>query len=79
MKKLLKSEIRGSMNSAQIHCSLRKVNICGYCSLNISRIPPKTHENKKKKKKNEKNKNTASHKRRRSLSAIQTSTIFSRI
>ena len=54
MKKLLKSEIRGSMNSAQIHCSLRKVNICGYCSLNSSRIPPKTHENKKKKKKERK-------------------------
>ena len=51
------------------------------CSLNSSRIPPKTRENKKKKKKkkNEKNENAASHKRRRSLSAIQTSTIFSRI
>ena len=28
-----------------------KVNIDGYCSLNSSRTPPKTHENKKKKKK----------------------------
>ena len=37
MKKLLKSEICGSINSAQMHCSLRKVNICGYCSLNSSR------------------------------------------
>ena len=57
MKKLLKSEICGSMNSAQIHCSLEKVNISDYCSLNSSRTPPKTRENKKKKKKkNEKNK-----------------------
>ena len=47
-----------------------------YCSLNSSRIPPKTREKKKikNKKKNEKNKNAASPKRRRSLSAIQTST-----
>ena len=44
-----------------------------HCSLNSSRIPPKTRE-KKKKKKNEKNENAASPKRRRSLSAIQTST-----
>ena len=46
-----------------------------HCSLNSNRIPPKTRENKKKKKKkNEKNENAASLKRRRSLSAIQTST-----
>ena len=44
-----------------------------HCSLNSSRIPPKTRE-KKEKKKNEKNENAASPKRRRSLSAIQTST-----
>ena len=25
----------------------KKVNICGYCSLNSSRTPPKTRENKK--------------------------------
>ena len=49
MKKLLKSEICGSINSIQIHCSLKKVYICG-------RIPPKTRENKKKKKKKKKNK-----------------------
>ena len=42
-----------------------------YCSLNSSRIPPKTRE---KKKKNEKNENAASPKCRRRLSAIQTST-----
>ena len=52
MKKLIKNEICGSVNSAHIHCSLKKVNICGYCSLNSSRTPPKTRENKKKKKKN---------------------------
>ena len=51
MKKLIKNEICGSVNSVRIHCSLKKVNICGYCSLNSSRTPPKTRENKKKKKK----------------------------
>ena len=30
---------------------IKKVNICGYYSLNSSRTPPKTRENKKKKKK----------------------------
>ena len=50
MKKLIKNEICGSVNSARMHCSLKKVNICGYCSLNSSRTPPKTRENKKKKK-----------------------------
>ena len=53
-----------------------------HCSLNSSRIPPKTRENKKKKKKkekNEKNENAASPKRRRSLSAIQTSTKTCRV
>ena len=54
MKKLIKKEICGSVNSAQMHCSLKKVNICGYCSLNSSRTPPKTRENKKKKKKKNK-------------------------
>ena len=65
MKKLIKNEICGSVNSAQMHCSLKKVNICGYCSLkkvnicgycslNSSRTPPKTRENKKKKKKKNK-------------------------
>ena len=42
-----------------------------HCSLNSNHIPPKTRE---KKKKNEKNENADSPKRRRSLSAIQTST-----
>ena len=46
-----------------------------HCSLNSSRIPPKTREKKRKKKRKEKkNENAASPKRRRSLSAIQTST-----
>ena len=48
MKKLIKNEICGSINSARIQCSLEKVNIYGYCSLNSSRIPPKTRERKKK-------------------------------
>ena len=44
-------------------------------SLNSSRTPPKTRENKKKNKKKErKEQNAASHKRKRTLSAIQTST-----
>ena len=34
MKKLIKNEICGSMYSAHVHCSLHKVNICGYCSMN---------------------------------------------
>ena len=57
MKKLIKNEICGSVNSAQIYCPLKKVNIYGYCSLNSSRTPPKTREKKKKKKKKEKNAN----------------------
>ena len=51
MKKLIKNEICGSVNSAQMHCSLKKVNIFGYCSLNSSHTPPKTRENKKNKNK----------------------------
>ena len=82
MKKLIKNEICGSVNSAQMHCSLGKVNICGYCSCTVhwtvaaflqKRVKTKQ---KKKKKKNEKNENVASHKRRRSLSAIQASTMM---
>ena len=55
MKKLIKNEIYGSVNSAYIHCSRQKVNICGYCSLNSNRNTPKRVKTKKKKKK-EKNK-----------------------
>ena len=74
MKKLIKNKICGSINSARIHCSLEKVNIYGYCSLNSSRIPPKTREKKKKKKKkNEKNENATSL-NADAISAIQTST-----
>ena len=54
MKKLIKNEICGSVNSAYVHCSRQEVNICGYCSLNSKRNTPKTRENKKKKKKKEK-------------------------
>ena len=57
MKKLLKSVICGSVNSARIQCLLWKVNICGYCSMNSKRITPKRVKTKQKKKKNE---NTAS-------------------
>ena len=51
MKKLIKNEICGSVNSAYVHCSLQKVNICGYCSLNSNRNTPKRVKTKKKKKK----------------------------
>ena len=52
MKKLIKNEICGSVNSAYVYCSLQKVNICGYCSLNSNRNTPKCVKTKKKKKKN---------------------------
>ena len=52
MKKLIKNEICGSVNSAYIHCSLQKVNICGYCSMNSNRNTPKRVRKKKKKKGN---------------------------
>ena len=51
MKKLIKNEICGSINSVHVHCSLQKVNICGYCSMNSNHNTPKTRENPKKKKK----------------------------
>ena len=54
MKKLIKNEICGSVNSAYMHCSLQKVNICGYCSLNSNRNTPKSVKKKKKKKKKNK-------------------------
>ena len=79
MKKLLKSVICGSVNSVRIHCSLWKVNICGYCSMNSNRITPKRvkkKQNKKKKKnkkKKQKNKNAAS-KTQRSKRGTQTHT-----
>ena len=57
MKKLIKNEICGSVNSAHMYCSLKKVNICGYCLLNSSRTPSKTRENIKKKKKKKQNAN----------------------
>ena len=63
------------MNSARMHCSLKKVNICGYCSLNSSRIPPKTREKKKKKKRKKKKRmKTQFHLNADAISAIQTST-----
>ena len=51
MKKLIKNEIYGSMNSEYMHCSLQKVNICGYCSLNNNRNTPKRVRKKKEKEK----------------------------
>ena len=48
MKKLIKNEICGSVNSVYVHCSLQKVNICGYCSLNSNRNTPKRVKKKKK-------------------------------
>ena len=54
MKKLIKNEICGSINSAYMHCSLQKVNICGYCSLNSNRNTPKRVKTKKKTKKRNK-------------------------
>ena len=46
-----KNEICGPVNSAYVHCSLQKVNICGYCLLNSNRNTPKRVKKKKKKKK----------------------------
>ena len=51
MKKLIKNKICGSVNSAYMHCSPQKVNICGYCSLNSNRNTSKRVKKKKKKKK----------------------------
>ena len=62
MKKLIKNEICGSMNSAYMHCSRQKVNICGYCSLNSNRNTPKRVKTKTKKQK--KKKQNAAWKRR---------------
>ena len=49
MKKLIKNEIYGSVNSVHIHCSPQKVNIYSYCLMNSNRNTPKTRENRKKK------------------------------
>ena len=54
MKKLIKNEICGSVNGAYMHCSLQKVNICSYCSLNSNRNTPKRVKTKKKKKEKKK-------------------------
>ena len=76
MKKLIKNEICGSVNSARMHCSLGKVNICGYCSCTVHWTVAALLQKrvKTKKKKERKEQNAASHKRKRTLSAIQTST-----
>ena len=58
MKKLIKNEIYGSVNSAYVHCSRQKVNICGYCSLNSNRNTSQRVKKKKKEKKKEKKNKT---------------------
>ena len=72
MKKLLKSEIFGSVNSTLIHCSLWKSQhlllLFNEQCTNNSRITPKRVKTKKKSMKRE------DYKRRRSKSPIQTDT-----
>ena len=53
MKKLIKNEIYGSINSTHIHCSLQKVSIYSYCSINSNAILQKRVKTKKKEKKKE--------------------------
>ena len=48
MKKLIKNEICGFVNSAYVHCSLQKVNICGYWT--VTEILQNAWKQKKKKK-----------------------------
>ena len=81
MKKLIKNEICGSMNSARMHCSLEKVNICSYCSCTVhwtvaaflqKRV--KTKKKKRKEKKRTKWMKTQLHLNADAISAIQTST-----
>ena len=78
MKKLIKKWNLWVHKQCTDDCSRRKVNICGYCSCTVhwtvTAFLQKRVKTKKEKKKKEQN--AASHKRRRSLSAIQTSTIF---
>ena len=59
MKKLLKSVICGFVNSAHVHCSKWKVNICSYCSMNSNHIAPKRVKKKKKKKRGKRSKTDA--------------------
>ena len=72
MKKLLKSEIFGSVNSTLIHCSLWKSQhlllLFNEQCTNNSRITPKRVKKKKKSTKRE------DYKRRRSKNQIQTGT-----
>ena len=61
MKKLIKNEICGSINSAYVHYSRQKVNICDYCLLNSNRNTPRRVKTKKKKKKKKKKKRETKH------------------
>ena len=65
MKKLLKSGICGSINSTWCTVCCRKVNICGYCSLNTTWIVTTFLQNTWKKKKEQKRKTQMGSKRRR--------------
>ena len=51
MKKWLKSDIRGSVNSAQMHYSRLKSQHSWLPFINSSRKPPETHAKKKEKEK----------------------------
>ena len=75
MKKLMKNEICGSVNSAQMHCSLWKSQhlrllfneqCMNSSCISLKRVKAKKKKEKRKKKK--KNENAACHKRRRSFS-----------
>ena len=71
-KKLLKSEICGSINSTWCTVCCRKVNICGYCSLNSTWIVTAFLQNasKKKKKKKEQKRKTQTGSKRRLVSKL---------
>ena len=74
MKKLLKSEIYGSINSTWCTICCRKVNICGYCSLNstwtVTAFCQNTWKKKKEKKKREQKRKTQTGSKRRHVSKL---------
>ena len=79
MKKLLKSGICGSINSTWCTVCCRKVNICGYCSLNSTWTVTAFCQNawKKKKKKKTQNANVGSkHGSKHTLSIYWTGNAF---
>ena len=70
MKKLLKSGICGSMNSTWCTVCCRKVNICGYCSLNSIWTVTAFCQNAWKKKKKEQKRKTQTGSKRRRISKL---------